>query len=228
MGSDDDAPPETVRETGPRAPVVVQAPRKASLRETAIALAQAELGIVETATNVVKYAPKCVRHGSWIHVQGMPWCARFVCEMVWRARNVLHGISEAMGETWALTWNASNRMTSEPPIGLRAAVSEVVSDAREAGALNVTAAGVAHGGEAAGDPSYVPQLGDLLIFGRVVGGHLSSPLLGGDGHVGFFAGIDESGNWLALGGNQALEGTGGAVTIEPRHPGDILAIVALV
>lgn len=196
------------------------APAARRLGTTALEIARTQLGVRETGVNVVPYAPRTVRGGKWIGVQGQPWCSRFLVWCVWGAWDNgqdPNAVDSRTIEEWSPDGYAHGPLRL-PPIGYRAAVAELVTDARATGTLHVTAAGIASGGKAAGDASYLPGVGDLAIFARDGG----NPLLGGIGHVAFADVVYPNDLVLVLGGNQ-----GDRVSHEMRPRSDVLAWIAL-
>lgn len=77
-----------------------------------------------------------------------------------------------------------------PPHGLRVAVHELVTDARQMGTFRAAGA-------------YRPRPGDLAISARVPG---ESPLRGGRGHVEIVTSVEADGRVGLLGGNEAADG----------------------
>lgn len=147
-------------------------PAPVSLAAVALELARSEIGVREVPPGsnrgaiVDSYAPRCVRLGRWLDVRGDAWCSRFVSEITWRAWASIHGL-DGYGDV-PLLWTPKT-LPPEPPFRLRAAVSELVSDAQKAGAWRDVVA------------AETPQPGDVLIWGR----DGQSPVLGGHGHCGF-------------------------------------------
>lgn len=160
------------------------------LRAAIVRLARAELGVHERPSNVVPYAPRVVRGGAWLRVQGLEWCARFATDIVWRAWSLaVRGdrVFTALPEALILGWRAEAR-GNMPPFTWRAAVSEVIRDARACGAWHdVTEAGE-------------PLPGDLVCYFRAVNGVENDPRAGGAGHVA----IDVGGG-LVVSGNDGDE-----------------------
>lgn len=149
----------------------------APLRQRALELALAQLGVQETAPNrgpeVDTFAPWCVRGRGLIHVLGLAWCARFASEIAWRAALGAERVTPEI----ALMWEPADHVAHDlPPFTLRAAVAELVADARTCGALRLP------------PTAETPLPGDLLVYGR----DGQSPLAGGLGHVAFCERWDET------------------------------------
>ncbi len=203
-----------------------------SLRHEAIRLAYAEVGVREDAGpnrdhagRIEVYRAGCVRDGKRLALGPSPWCAALVSWCVWEACLALGAWASLRDQ--ALTWSPHMRLSGEPPIGYRASVAELVADARATRTLHVRYPGMADWPVSFGDPERVPELGDILVFGREVNGHMRNPLIGGEGHCGFYVGTDEASLWGCLGGNQADATSGGAVSVEARSPSDVLAVIEL-
>jgi hypothetical protein len=143
----------------------------------ALELARGEVGVRETAPNrgprVEAYQRGCVRAGMRPgFAVGLEWCAAFVSWCVYHAAwtSTVPGVRpyddpEAVAAARASTWLSDDPGT---PVGWRAAVSELVQDARATGVLRLP------------QSAEEPREGDLLIYGRAGG----SPLRNGRGHVG--------------------------------------------
>lgn len=147
-----------------------------TLGERALAIAIGELGVSEepigsnTGVKVREYLLGCVRGGKPLRLAVAPWCAAFV------------GWQDAIARLRAQS--ASDY--SEPPCRWRAAVAELVADAREAGAW-----------QPVGD--YVPAPGDLAVFRR----NGQDPTKGGEGHVARVeTSPDVHGFYTTIGGNE--------------------------
>lgn len=146
--------------------------------------------------DVRRYLRWCVRHGMPLPLTVGAWCAGFASWCVWGGE---HG-GEHMGPADALGWapGATVRGYPIPPVGYRAAVAELVDDARASGAW--------HGMQAA----LAPLPGDLLVMRR--DGH--DPTVGGEGHVEIVE--DEApGGIVTIGGN-----VGNRVARMVRTPAD--------
>lgn len=141
-----------------------------------LALAQRELarGVVEIPTgsnrgkDVDAYLTGCVRGGKLLGVLGVPWCSAFSTWCIWTA---LFPDSNGAGlRAMSLDWTADEALagTDRSPVGRRAAVSELVTDAKGSGAWVDR-----------GTPGVTPLPGWLAVFKR--GGH--DPRAGGEGHV---------------------------------------------
>lgn len=179
-----------------------------ALGAAALALAQQELaaGVCEeprgsnTGPRVRLYLGGCVRGGKGLGLTAAEWCASFVSFCVWTA--AWPEMRPGAPGMRTLFWSATDRADRDPPIGYRAAVAELVADARAASAWHDVS-------EIA--PGAGPQPGDLLVFGR--GGH--DPRAGGTGHVAIVE-TGDTGSWVAIGGNQ-----GDAVSAQPRGLQDV-------
>jgi hypothetical protein len=155
-----------------------------SLGLATLRIAQAELarGVREvplgsnTSVDVRRYLAPCVRHGRRVYphpeTAADAWCAAFASWCVWQAwwERTNEGYPfpsdrDEMIADGARTWG--DRCPCCPPIGYRAAVSELVDDARATGALRLPNA------------DEYPLPGDLIVYGR----DNQSPLHGGHGHV---------------------------------------------
>lgn len=119
------------------------------------------------------YLAGCVRGGKLLGLRGVPWCAGFASWCVWEAWAAvnLQGVGSFAGPLRpygldSLRWPYTDTGVLIPPIGYRAAVSELVADAKRSGAWH-------------DEPGYVPAPGDLCVMGRAG----QSPVVGGDGHV---------------------------------------------
>jgi len=145
-----------------------------SLGIAALALARAELarGVAEeppgsnTGPDVRRYLAGCVRGGRRLNLTVGAWCAAFASWCVWRARG------ERAYDGDALEWPGG--LPGLPPTGYRAAVSELVDDARATGALLLPQA------------AEEPLPGDLLVWEHHVGicsawGAARAAICGNDG-----------------------------------------------
>jgi len=160
-------------------------------RDAVLALARAALlaGVREAppysnrGPEIDGYLRGCVRGGRPLGVLGVPWCAAFVSWCLWRAA---YG-DEA--EARARAWSALGYVESGegPPVGWRAAVAELVTDARGTSTWH----DAAEGGS--------PGPGDLLVMGRLG----QDPRRGGLGHVAIVAEVAEGGGLWAIGGNES-------------------------
>ena len=156
------------------------------------------------------------------------WCAAFAS---WAFYTALfeedHGLGVVPGpgdlEAAALAWEPSS--TSRPPFGYRAAVAELVADARASGTW-VDVAEV----RADAEGRRLPRRGDLLVFSRAG----EDPRTGGEGHVVIVeaeGGPDDTGNvadaqdvggsWVVVSGNAP----GGVVARETRTLADVAEAV---
>jgi hypothetical protein len=174
-----------------------------------------ESGGLHRGPEVDDYLARCVRGGKFLGLRGMNWCAASASDFVWTAWARLAGVQDF--SPMILHWQPSPMTPPRPPIGYRAAVSELVADARASGAF--------HDVSAFASGAFVPSLGDLAILGRAG----EDPRTGGLGHVCLVASDDHGGGaWDCVGGNQ---GTPGAVTLVRRSVSDavepIVGFVAL-
>jgi hypothetical protein len=179
----------------PRDLSVVQTPPILSpFRKAIVDRARAEIGVKESPVNVVEYALITVRGGKWIAVQGLPWCARFASAVIWETWAVLDDPYEPMENQLqiARTW-APSRRAGLPPFSIRAAVSELIADARATGAWY---------GIHEDEPPYDPLPGDLICYGR----EGQDPRVGGMGHVA-----------IDVGGGRAISGNLDDQVIEHDH-----------
>jgi len=166
-----------------------------SLGLAALARAQAALaaGVKEepfgsnTGPEVREYLSHCVRHGSLLGLTAAEWCASFASWCIWSAW--------ASGRTQdfepdALAWPKPIHPWDIPPVGYRAAVSELVVDAKETKTwFDVTAI-------KSGMATIAP--GMLAIFGRA--GH--DPRNGGEGHVAIVESVSTGGlSYVVISGN---------------------------
>jgi hypothetical protein len=155
---------------------VDQVPPSLGLEVLRLARAELAAGVRETRPNgsdvIDGYAPICERNGRPIRVVGGPWCARFVTELRRRAARAL-GLPDTV---------------------LRAAVAELVDDARREGTWRDVSA------------AEVLQVGDWLVMGRAG----QDPRTGGMGHVEIVEAEGYPGYWT-IGGN-----------IQSEHGGDIV------
>lgn len=157
-----------------------------------LALAQRELarGVREIplGTNrgkdVDAYETGCVRHGKLLAIQGLAWCA---CYATWCIWNVLFQDAAALRAT-SLDWTAEAALegTDRSPVGRRAAVSELYTDAKGSGAWRDR-----------DDASVIPGPGWLAVFKR--GGQ--DPRHGGEGHVAVVENFARPG-YTTIGGNE--------------------------
>lgn len=174
-----------------------------SLRDDVLRIARAELarGVLEqpchTGPDVARYLSGCVRDGKPLGLtSGLPWCAAWVSWCVWTAwgqardENPMPRATryEAMGEVelWAPDAVGAHGW---PPIGYRAAVAELVADARATGTLSLP--------EDGGDLAFI-RPGDLVVFGR----EGQSPVHGGLGHVAVYEGSAMWGTFQTIGGDE--------------------------
>jgi hypothetical protein len=188
-------------------------PTPASLGLLALATAQGELarGVREAhpgqhdGPDVDRYLSGCIRNRHPLPLHGVNWCAAFASWCTWTAWS---SGSAAGFAADTLAWPTARDGTAPPlpPIGYRAAVAELVADARTNGTW--------HDIQELGAPPSAPAPGDLLIFARDGG----DPRHGGLGHVGFCASVDGATRWTLLGGN----GPGGRVALEPRSTSDTI------
>lgn len=194
------------------------------LGDTALGIAEAayqmgvkEHGGIHRGPEVDQYLAGCVRHGARLGLVGMNWCASFASWCIWHAWAKITGI-ESYADV-SLHWSATDTAPPLPPVGYRAAVSELVSDAKATGTWHDVSEG------------YQPELGDLCILARAG----EDPRSGGLGHVCLVAGADKGqlaaaaasgpssasirlgGSWDCIGGNQ---GSPGAVTLVTRSLAD--------
>lgn len=158
-------------------------------------LARAELaaGVRESALNdgerIRMYLEGCVRDGKRLGVLRVPWCAAMASWCVWQAFARAQGwgvwpLNEGLIDQWARSYDTAPRDPDDPPIGYRAAVHELVTDARATGTLR--------------DASATPAPGWLAIYRR---GH-GDPMRGGEGHVEIVESVDaDGGTFAAIGGN---------------------------
>lgn len=101
-----------------------------------------------------------------------------------------------------------------PGMRPRASVAELCIDARALGLLVVVS-------EVTNPEAYV-EPGDLLVFGRRVGGVLRDPLLGGEGHVTRARGRADAAGWVqTVGGNEG----DGAVLLGSRRVSEARAVI---
>lgn len=162
-----------------------------------LALAELELGVAEvpagsnTGPDVRRYLAGCVRGGRRLGLSAGAWCAAFASWCVWSARGERASLLDA--QEWP------GGLPDLPPIGYRAAVSELVADARATGRWHLRGDGE-------------PQPGDLLVLARAG----QDPRVGGSGHVVFVEHqADEGTGWWCVGGNEqnavrrTLRGDGG-------------------
>ena len=125
--------------------------------------------------DVDKYMRGCVRSGRRVGMLGVAWCAAFASWCLWEA----HG-----GDP--LLWTPRHP-SGALPIGYRASVRELVSDARATGAWRELL------------PSVTPRRGDLLVMRR----HGQDPRWGGLGHVAFVESWDpDAMTGVTVGGNE--------------------------
>ncbi len=159
-------------------------------RQRIVDFARAEVGVREIGTNIVPYGVRCVRGGNWIRVQGLAWCARFATDITWRAWSIaVRGdrLWTALPGAMLLGWTAKAR-GNQPPFTMRAAVSEIIRDARECSAWHdVTEAGES-------------MPGDLRCYFRNVDGVEKDPRKGQEGHVAI-----DIGDGLVVSGNDGDE-----------------------
>lgn len=130
-----------------------------------------------------EYLRGCVRGGRPLGVLGVPWCAAFVAWCLWHAT---YGDEAA---TRARAWSARAYVeTGEgPPVGWRAAVAELVADARGTSTWHDVSEGVS------------PAPGDLLVMSRSG----QDPRHGGTGHVAIVDEVSEGGGLWTIGGNES-------------------------
>ncbi len=196
----------------------------ASLGLRALAIAQQALaaGVREhpagsnRGPEIDGYLRGCIRHGKPLGVLGVAWCAAFASWCVWAAWGVKHDTDpaarqtrfEALGdvELWDIVPASRG---GYPPIGYRAAVSELVTDARATNKWWAVEGG------------YTPKAGDLAIWRRAG----QDPRTGGSGHVEFVEiAPDGYGAWTGVGGNE-----GDAVRRETHsiHDHDLVGWICL-
>lgn len=142
----------------------------------ALALAALDAGVRERPAGsndgdeVRRYLAGCVRKGKRLRLGPCAWCAAFASWCVWSADC---GGDEEVLELDSLHWTPANHNAhGGPPIGYRAAVSELVTDARATGRWHDAS-------ELEGEWGPCPRSGSLLVYGR--NGH--DPRRGGEGHV---------------------------------------------
>ncbi len=179
-----------------------------NLGEETLAVAQKALdagvreeGGLHRGPDVDRYVSFCVRHGALLHLVGVNWCASFASYCLW----IGAGLDPALATHWTPETMAPPLF---PPVGYRAAVSELVTDAKATGTWHDVTEG------------YEPEPGDLCILGR----EGQDPRTGGLGHVCIVQEAAAEGRaWACIGGNQ---GSPGAVTVAERSLADkIEAIV---
>lgn len=140
--------------------------------------ALAEVGVHETpgpvsTPRIDEYLSVCVRGGRLLGLRGdseFSWCAAFA--------------------SWC---------GLPPGMTPRAAVAELVADARKLGLWR------------SGDVWHDPQPGDLAVYGRAG----QDPRTGGSGHVNRYVEQLGGGRWRAVGGNETHP-SGGAVVVSER------------
>ncbi len=184
-------------------------------REAILSLARSQIGVSETdgpnnGPEIRFYLKWCVRKLAFLHLGPSDWCAAFVSWAVWVSwsYSLVAELGGADGMALflreVLTWSAHEFIADKGPIpiGYRAAVSELVKDARGTGRLHLPGDG------------YTPSFGDLAVFARIAG---ESPLTGGRGHVAFYVGEDVA-DPMFLGGNQ-----GDGVRVQNRKRSEVIA-----
>jgi hypothetical protein len=156
-----------------------------------------EQGGIHRGPEVDKYVSFCVRRGALLHLFGVNWCASFASFCVWTGAN--------LDPTLAQHWTAPPPAPL-PTIGYRAAVSELVTDAKATNTWHDVSEG------------YAPSPGDLCILAR----DGEDPRTGGLGHVCFVKETIGDGVWDCIGGNQ---GVPGAVTLAARSIKDTVETI---
>ena len=181
-----------------------------TLRASVLELARAALaaGVHEAPAysnrgqEIDAYLRGCVRGGQPLGVIGVPWCAAFVAWCLWRA--AYGGEAAERARRWSA--RAYIEAGEGPPVGWRAAVAELVADARGTSTWHDVSEGLS------------PEPGDLLVMGRVG----QDPQHGGLGHVAIVEEAAAGGGLWAIGGNESdavrrtLRGVGGEA--DERQP----------
>lgn len=166
-------------------------PRETLDRAAVLDLARAALaaGVREAPAysnrgpEIDEYLRGCVRGGRPLGVLGVPWCAAFVSSCLWRAA---YG-DEAAARARAWSARAYVESGEGPPVGWRAAVAELVADARGTSTWHDVSEGTS------------PDPGDLLVMGRLG----QDPRQGGLGHVAIVEEEVEGGGLWTIGGNES-------------------------
>jgi hypothetical protein len=177
-----------------QAPPVILSP----FREAIVDRARRRVGVREnppgsnSGVGISEWISGCIRNGRRLGVRGVPWCAAFASWVVW---------SSADAEAVALHWDERASLRSIPafqahnwgfdlPIGYRAAVSELIADARATGSWRDVS------------ENYASIAGDLICYGR----EGQDPRVGGMGHVA-----------IDVGGGRAISGNLDDQVIEHDH-----------
>lgn len=179
----------TPDDTGPHQVATPERPGQVSLVALELARAALAAGVCEAPPSsnrgpaIDEYVRGCVRGGRPIGVLGLSWCAAFVGWCLWRA---------AYGEEAAARtrrWSAHTYVeTGEgPPVGWRAAVAELVTDACGTSTWHDVTEGTS------------PTPGDLLVMGRLG----QDPRHGGLGHVAIVDEVTDDGGVWTIGGNES-------------------------
>jgi hypothetical protein len=224
---DPNAPPDTADAASP---VMLQP----TLGERALAVFQAERVAGHKAdppdfhsgARVKVYFQPCVRGGKLLGITSGNWCAAsaswaFYTAVAEEAKRQAEdiGLQDPIElDDVALAWSAASwQAVGYPPFGYRAAVSELVADAKLTSAW-VDVAEMAKGHM----DRKLPKRGDLLIFARAGG----DPRTGGTGHVVLVEApgkLDPAGNvvdaedaWVVVSGNAP----GGTIAREVRTMAD--------
>lgn len=207
-------------------PVQQSAPLSLGLRALDLARAELRRSVREeppgsnTGPDVRRYLAGCVRHGRRLGLTAGAWCAALASWCVWQAWcdeaiDVRGGVVASSAILmWAPNYpeHIGPSPEPEPPIGYRAAVWEIVADARATNALRLPQA------------AEHPLPGDLLIYGR----DGATPLTGGAGHITFCAAWSD-GDKRSIGGNEQDALAEVELGADGEHPrcGPLLAWVRL-
>lgn len=147
-----------------------------TLGQRGLEIATSMLGLREGPDNsgpdVERFLAPAVRNGQRLRLERGAWCASYLSYCVWTAAHELLAPERRDLATLAMAWDEHEWIAgySDCPFGYRAAVWEIIEDARATGQWV----------DASADE--LPQRGDALCFGR--GGH-DPRKRGQEGHTGF-------------------------------------------